>query len=120
EETLQAIENEGREGLMILADVSQAESCRAVVAQTVERFQQLDILVNNAAFQKHRDRLEDVSEEQFDRTFKTNIYGYFFMAQAALPHLRPASAIVNCGSITGLTGSQGLIDYSATKGAIHA
>jgi NAD(P)-dependent dehydrogenase (short-subunit alcohol dehydrogenase family) len=76
--------------------------------------------VNNAAFQEHVDSLEDLSEEQLDRTFKTNIYGYFHMAKAALPHLQEGSVIVNSGSVTGIEGSKNLLDYSATKGAIHA
>jgi NAD(P)-dependent dehydrogenase (short-subunit alcohol dehydrogenase family) len=76
--------------------------------------------VNNAAFQEHVDSIEDLSEEQLDRTFKTNIYGYFHMAKAALPHLQEGSVIVNSGSVTGIEGSKNLLDYSATKGAIHA
>jgi NAD(P)-dependent dehydrogenase (short-subunit alcohol dehydrogenase family) len=90
------------------------------VQRTVKKFGKLDILVNNAAFQQHQDDLEELTEEQWDQTFKTNIYGYFYMTKAALPHLRDGSAIVNTGSITGLEGSKQLLDYSATKGAIHA
>ena len=86
----------------------------------LEEFGRLDILVNNAAYQQHQKSIEDISDEQWERTFRTNIYGYFAMARAALPHLRPGSAIINCGSITGLEGSKELLDYSATKGAIHA
>jgi NAD(P)-dependent dehydrogenase (short-subunit alcohol dehydrogenase family) len=86
----------------------------------VETLGRLDILVNNAAFQEEQTRFEDISEEQFDRTFKTNIYGYFYMVKAALPHLQPGSAIINCGSVAGLQGNKNLIDYAATKGAIHA
>ncbi|HTC78396.1 MAG TPA: SDR family oxidoreductase, partial [Terriglobales bacterium] len=74
----------------------------------------------NAAFQQHQENLEDISEQQLDRTFRTNIYGYFFMAKAALPHLKPGSAIINTGSITGLQGSAKLLDYASTKGAINA
>src|SRR5205085_4324453 len=80
----------------------------------------LDILVNNAAFQQHQESMEDLSEEQWEKTFRTNIFGYFYMAKAAVPHLKPGSAIINCGSITGLEGSKQLLDYSSTKGAIHA
>src|SRR5205807_9883969 len=94
--------------------------CRRAVVRTVRQFGQLDILVNNAAFQQHQESLEDISEEQLDRTFRTNIYGYFFMAKAALPHLKPGSAIINTGSITGLQGSAKLLDYASTKGAINA
>jgi NAD(P)-dependent dehydrogenase (short-subunit alcohol dehydrogenase family) len=80
----------------------------------------LDVLVNNAAFQLHVARFEDLTEEHFDRTMKTNLYGYFHMSQAAVPQLRPGSAIVNNGSVTGLEGSKALLDYSMTKGGIHA
>jgi NAD(P)-dependent dehydrogenase (short-subunit alcohol dehydrogenase family) len=120
EETRRAVEAEGRKALLIPGDVREAEFCRSAVAKVVQQFGHLDILVNNAAFQQHQSSLEEVSEEQWDRTFKTNIYGYFYMAQAALQHLQPGSAIINTGSITGLEGSKELLDYSATKGAIHA
>ncbi|MGH9943192.1 MAG: SDR family oxidoreductase [Pyrinomonadaceae bacterium] len=120
EETLRAVEAEGRRALLIPGDVTDAQFCREAVERTVKEFGKLDVLVNNAAFQQHQKGLEEVSEEQWDRTFKTNIYGYFYMAKAALPHLKEGSAIVNCGSITGLEGSKQLLDYSATKGAIHA
>jgi NAD(P)-dependent dehydrogenase (short-subunit alcohol dehydrogenase family) len=120
EETQKAIEAEGRRALLIPGDVRDVEFCKRAVEQTIEEFGRLDILVNNAAFQQHQDKLEDVSSEQWDKTFKTNIYGYFYMVKATLPHLRKGSAIVNTGSITGLEGSKELLDYSATKGAIHA
>jgi NAD(P)-dependent dehydrogenase (short-subunit alcohol dehydrogenase family) len=120
EETRRAVEAEGRHALLIPGDVREAEFCRQAVAKVVQKFGHLDILVNNAAFQQHQETLDEVSEEQWDRTFKTNIYGYFYMAQAALPHLQPGSSIINTGSITGLEGSKELLDYSATKGAIHA
>ncbi|HZB43610.1 MAG TPA: SDR family oxidoreductase [Pyrinomonadaceae bacterium] len=120
EETRRAVESEGRTCLLIPGDVRDAGFCREAVERTVAEFGQLDILVNNAAFQQHQKRLEDVSEEQWDTTFKTNIYGYFYMTKAALRHMREGSAIVNTGSITGLQGSKELLDYSATKGAIHA
>ncbi len=120
EETRRAVEAEGQRCLLVPGDVRSAKFCTKAVEQTVGEFGRLDVLVNNAAFQQHQKSLEDVTEEQFDRTFKTNIYGYFFMAKAALAHLQPGSAIVNTGSITGLEGSKELLDYSATKGAIHA
>ena len=120
DETRAAVEAEGRKAFPISGDVTDAKFCRRAVENTVKRFGQLDILVNNAAFQQHQDSLEDLSEEQWDRTFKTNIYGYFFLTKAALPHLKEGSAIVNTGSITGLEGSKQLLDYSSTKGAIHA
>ena len=120
QETRVAVEEEGVRAFAISGDVTDAKFCRRAVEDTVKKFGQLDILVNNAAFQQHQERLEDLSEEQWDRTFKTNIYGYFFLTKAALPHLKEGSAIVNTGSITGLEGSKQLLDYSATKGAIHA
>ncbi len=120
EETRGAVEAEGRRALLIPGDVRQPAFCRKAVKSAVKEFGRLDVLVNNAAFQQHQKRLEDVSEEQWDRTFKTTIYGYFYMTKAALPHLKEGGSIVNCGSITGLEGSKELLDYSATKGAIHA
>lgn len=120
EETAQAVQAEGRRCLLIPGDVKDPEFCRAAVEQTVEEFGGLDILVNNAAFQQHQESLEDLTEEQWEETFRTNIFGYFHMAKAALPHLKPGSAIVNTGSITGLQGNKQLLDYASTKGAIHA
>jgi NAD(P)-dependent dehydrogenase (short-subunit alcohol dehydrogenase family) len=90
------------------------------VQRVVDELGRLDILVNNAAFQQHQKRIEDLTDEQLDRTFRTNIFGYFYMARAAIRHMKPGSAIINTGSITGLEGSEALLDYSATKGAIHA
>lgn len=119
-ETLAAVEQEGRQAHAIAGDVTDPAFCRRAVEETVKRFGKLDLLVNNAAFQQHVAGIEQLSEEQWDRTFRTNIYGYFYMAKAALKHLPPGSAIINCGSITGLEGSPQLLDYSATKGAIHA
>lgn len=120
EETKKAVEAEGRRALLIPGDVRYFEFCKEAVKRTVETFGGLDILVNNAAYQQHQKGLEELPEEQWDRTFKTNIYGYFHMAKAALPHLGPGSAIINTGSITGLEGSKQLLDYASTKGAIHA
>jgi NAD(P)-dependent dehydrogenase (short-subunit alcohol dehydrogenase family) len=120
EETREAVEAEGRRALLIPGDVIDPEFCREAVEATVREFGKLDVLVNNAAFQQHAESIEDISEEQLDRTFKTNIYGYFHMARAALPHLEEGSAILNTGSVTGIEGSKQLLDYSATKGAIHA
>ncbi|HET7600136.1 MAG TPA: SDR family oxidoreductase [Gemmatimonadales bacterium] len=120
EETRRAVEAEGRQAMLIPGDVSDPEFCRHAVEETVKEFGKLDILVNNAAFQEHTASLETLSEEQWDRTFRTNIYGYFHMAKAALPHLGEGAVIVNTGSVTGIEGSKQLLDYSATKGAIHA
>jgi NAD(P)-dependent dehydrogenase (short-subunit alcohol dehydrogenase family) len=120
EETRAAVEAEGRRAIVIPGDVSDPEFCEEAVETTVRELGRLDVLVNNAAFQEHAKSLEDISPEQLDRTFKTNIYGYFYMAKAALPHLSEGSAIVNSGSVTGIEGSKELLDYSSTKGAIHA
>jgi NAD(P)-dependent dehydrogenase (short-subunit alcohol dehydrogenase family) len=119
-ETLAAIEAEGREALAIAGDITQQRFPLSAVRKTISKLGKVDILVNNAAYQQHQEGLEDLSEEQWDRTFKTNIYGYFRMAKAVLPHLSKGSAIINTGSITGLDGSKELLDYAATKGAIHA
>lgn len=120
EETKSAVEKEGKACLLLPGDVTNPSFCRDAVRQTVERYGRLDILVNNAAYQEQQKRLEDISDEQLDKTFRTNVFGYFYMAQAALPHLPEGGSIINCGSITGMRGSESLIDYSATKGAIHA
>lgn len=116
----QAVEGEGRECLLLRADISRESECQKAVAKTVEVFGRLDVLVNNAAFQQHVDHLDDLPSEQFDRTLKTNLYGCYYMSQAAIDHMSPGSAIVNSGSVTGLRGSKGLLDYSMTKGGIHA
>jgi NAD(P)-dependent dehydrogenase (short-subunit alcohol dehydrogenase family) len=120
EETQRAVEKEGRRALLIPGDVRDPEFCQTAVEATLAEFDKLDLLVNNAAFQQHQEGLEDITDEQWDKTFKTNIYGYFYMSRAALKHLKKGGAIINTGSITGLEGSKELLDYSATKGAIHA
>jgi NAD(P)-dependent dehydrogenase (short-subunit alcohol dehydrogenase family) len=120
EETRAAVEHEGRRCLLIPGDVTVPEFCVFAVEAVVDHLGKLDILVNNAAFQQHQQSLEDLDNEQWDHTFRTNIYGYFHMAKAALPHLKRGGAIVNTGSITGLQGNKQLLDYASTKGAIHA
>jgi NAD(P)-dependent dehydrogenase (short-subunit alcohol dehydrogenase family) len=100
--------------------VTDPKFCKQAVERTVAEFGKLDVLVNNAAYQQRQDRLEDITEEQFEKTFRTNIFGYFYLTKAALAYLGRGSAIVNCGSITGLEGNKTLIDYASTKGAIHA
>ncbi len=118
--TKKMVEEKGKKCVTIKADVRQRTNCFDAVAQTIKEYGKLNILINNAAFQKTEQRLEDLTEENLRRTFETNIYGYFFMAQASLPHLHDGDAIVNTGSIVGLTGHPILVDYTATKGAIHA
>lgn len=119
-ETAEYVVKEGGKCLLIPGDVKDSEFCRKAIEKTVKEFGKLDILVNNAAFQQHQKSPEDISDEQFEKTFRTNIFGYFYMVKAALKHLKEGGAIVNCGSITGLEGNKELLDYSATKGAIHA
>ncbi len=119
-ETRHLIEQAGRRCKVIKADVRQSQACRDAVKATIDAYGKLDILVNNGAFQMAQKKFEDITEEQLRRTFETNIFGYFFMAQAALPHLKEGAAIINTGSIVGLTGIPLLIDYSSSKGAIHA
>ena len=120
EATKEAVEKEGRRCILISGDVADAEFCKEAINRTVKQLGGLDILVNNAAFQEHVPALEDLSNEHFDRTLKTNLYGYFYMARAAVPHMKPGSAIVMTGSVTGLLGNAKLLDYSMTKGGIHA
>ncbi len=120
EETRRCVEAEGRRCVTISGDVKDAAFCNEAVEKVVAEFGRLDVLVNNAAFQEHANSLLDITEERLDETFRTNIYGYFHMARAALPHLKQGASIINTGSVTGLQGSKKLLDYSATKGAIHA
>ena len=120
DETRRAVEEAGRQALLLPGDVSDPTFCRQAVESAVKSLGRLDILVNNAAYQNRQESLDDITEEQWDRTFKTNIYGYFHMAKAALEHLKRGGTIINTGSITGLEGNKQLLDYSSTKGAIHA
>lgn len=120
EETAQQIEAEGRKALLLPGDVSDAKFCKKAIEKTVKEFGKLDILVNNAAFQKHQDAIEEVTLDDWDKHFKVNIYGYFYMVKAALEHFKEGSVIINTGSITGLEGNKDLLAYSSTKGAIHA
>jgi len=119
-ETKEAVEKEGRRCIALAGDVADPEFCKAAVERTVKEFGHLDVLVNNAAFQEHVTDFEDLTEVHFDRTLNTNLYGYFHMAKAAVPRMKPGSAIVMTGSVTGLLGSDKLLDYSMTKGGIHA
>jgi NAD(P)-dependent dehydrogenase (short-subunit alcohol dehydrogenase family) len=119
-ETERAVKNQGRRCLLLPGDVTIPEYCESAVERTVREFGKLDILVPNAAHQTRKKSVEEVSDEEFDRTFKTNIYSYFWLARAALKHMKPGAAIVASSSETGLLGSKELPDYSATKGAINA
>lgn len=120
EETRRAVEAEGRKCVLVAGDLCDARFCREVVERTVQELGKLDILVHNAAHQNRKENLEQVSDEEWDRTFQTNIYAYFRLARAALPHLKPGSTIIATSSETGLEGNRSLPDYSATKGAINA
>lgn len=120
EVTRAAVEKEGRRAILLPGNVADPEYCRGAVSKTLDLLGRLDVLVNNAAFQVHSTDFADLSEEHFDLTLKTNLYGYFHMAKAAVEHMRPGSAIINTGSVTGIEGSKALVDYSMTKGGIHA
>jgi len=120
EATAEMVQAEGQRCALISGDVSDRKFCFDSVKKVVKHFGRLDVLVNNAAFQLHVSRFEDLTEEHFDRTLKTNLYGYFHMAQASVPHMKKGSSIINTGSVTGLLGNKDLLDYSLTKGGIHA
>jgi NAD(P)-dependent dehydrogenase (short-subunit alcohol dehydrogenase family) len=119
-ETKARIEALGRRCLLLSGDVGDEKFCTAAVASTIEMFTRLDVLVNNAAEQHPQESLLDVSAEQLERTFRTNVFSYFFMARAALPHLKSGATIINTTSVTAYRGSAKLLDYAATKGAIVA
>jgi NAD(P)-dependent dehydrogenase (short-subunit alcohol dehydrogenase family) len=118
QETQRWVEKEGRRCLLIPGDVKDSKFCKQAVEKIVAEFGKLDILVNNAAFQEHANSLEDITDERLDETFRTNIFGYFYMARAAVPHMKQGSSIINTTSVVALRGSAQLLDYSATKGAI--
>ncbi|HET8750182.1 MAG TPA: SDR family oxidoreductase [Sphingomicrobium sp.] len=118
--TKEIVEQEGRRALTIAGDVGDKEFCERAVKQTLDELGRLDILVNNAGEQHSDKDIRDITEDQLRRTFQTNIFGMFFMTQAALPHLKEGSAIINTTSVTMYEGSKHLLDYSATKGAITA
>lgn len=120
EDTRLAVADEGRRCLLLPGDVAGEDYCREAVAAVIAEFGKLDILVNNAAFQYHAAGLEELTTEHFDTTLKTNLYGYFYMAREAVKHMGEGASIINTGSITGIDGSAELLDYSMTKGGIHA
>ena len=117
--TAKLVEQAGRRCTTIPGDLSQEDACRHAVASTVEELGGLDILVNNIATQRPVDSLTDISSEEWDTTFRTNVYSYFWCTQAALEHLPDGSAIINTGSVNGLRGNKSLLAYAATKGAVH-
>ena len=119
-DTKKHIEAEGRRCVIIPGDVKDSEFCERAVEEVVCKLGRLDVLVNNAAFQEHAESLSDITDERLDETLRTNVCGYFFMARAAIPHLKRGASIINTGSVVGLEGSAELLDYAATKGAIHA
>ena len=119
-ETAEQVEAEGRRCVLIAGDVRDPDFCELAVRGCVTELGRLDVLVNNAAYQRHADSLLEIDREQLALTFQTNIYGYLQMARAALPHLKRGACIINTGSSTGLRGNPKLLDYSASKGAIHA
>jgi len=120
EVTRQHVQAEGRRCVLLPGDLTEAAVCDRLVQDTVKAFGQLDILVSNAAHQNRKDSLEDVTDEEFDETFRTNVYAYFRLARASLRHMKPGAAIIASSSQTGIKGSKPLPDYSATKGAINA
>jgi NAD(P)-dependent dehydrogenase (short-subunit alcohol dehydrogenase family) len=120
DETRTVVEQYGRRCLIFAGDVADRDVCRKVIDETLAAFGKLDILVNNAAEQHPQEKLEDISEEQWEKTFRTNIFGMFQMTKAALPHLGKGASIINTTSVTAYKGSPQLLDYSATKGAITA
>jgi NAD(P)-dependent dehydrogenase (short-subunit alcohol dehydrogenase family) len=117
-ETEKLVKQEGGEILLVAGDVGKEELCRALVEKTIRKFGRLDIVVNNAAEQHPQESLELIREDQLEKTFRTNIFSYFFLSKAALKHLREGSSIINTTSVTAYRGSAHLLDYSATKGAI--
>lgn len=118
--TRKAVEKYEQTCLTIKTDVRNFESCRQAIEQTIAKFGKLNILVNNAAYQMTQQRFEDIPLEQFHQTMETNVYGYFYMAKAAVPHLKEGDTIINTGSIVGKIGKEFLIDYATSKGAVHA
>ncbi|MCM3442431.1 SDR family oxidoreductase [Metabacillus halosaccharovorans] len=120
EETKKHVEAEGQKCLLVSGDIGDETVCQQVVAKTVETFGQVDILVNNAAEQHPQKGIEDITSEQLERTFKTNIFSFFHLTKAVLPHFKKGSAIINTSSVTAYAGNEQLIDYSSTKGAITA
>lgn len=120
EETKNLVEEKGTKALLIQTDVSIEENCRQIVQKTIEAFGKIDIVVNNAAVQVPKENFAEITEEQWDETFRVNIHAQFFLSKAALPHLKPGSSIINTASVNAYKGHKQLVDYTSTKGAIIA
>lgn len=118
--TRELVEEKGRKAILIKADIKDEEDCRAIVDQVLEELGHIDIVVNNAAIQHPQDSIEKITYQQLEDTFQTNIFSQFYIVKAALPHLKEGSAVINTASVTAYRGSQQLLDYSSTKGAIVA
>jgi short chain dehydrogenase. len=119
-ETKKTVESYGGKALLIKGDIGDSGFCNEVVEKTLKEFKSIDILVNNAAEQHIQKSIEDITDEQLLRTFKTNIFSMFYLTRAALPHMKEGSAIINTGSVTAYKGNKDLLDYSASKGAVTA
>jgi NAD(P)-dependent dehydrogenase (short-subunit alcohol dehydrogenase family) len=120
EETAAVIRKYGKEPLLIATDVSEEQNCRQIIDKTLKKFSRIDIVVNNAAVQYEQLSLTDISSEQLEKTFRTNIFSFFYLSKFALPHLTEGSSIINTASVTAYKGNPALMDYSSTKGAIIA
>lgn len=118
-ETARYVEEAGRKAVLVPGDIRDEEHCKQIINRALEEFGQLDVLVNNAAFQMSHESLQEISAEELDRTFRTNIYAMFYLCKAAEPHLKPGSTIVNTTSVNAYKPSPGLLAYAATKGAIQ-
>jgi NAD(P)-dependent dehydrogenase (short-subunit alcohol dehydrogenase family) len=120
EETRRAVAAEGRRCLLLPGDLMSLSACTGAVEKTVSELARLDILVSNAAYQQRKKNIEDITEEEFDKTFRTDMYAYFYLARAALRHMKPGGVIIATSSMTAIRGSKALLDYSSTKGAINS
>ncbi|MEW9051388.1 MAG: SDR family oxidoreductase [Neobacillus sp.] len=118
EQTKQLVEAEGRQCLLFAGDIGSEDFCKEIVNKTIAQFEKVDILINNAAEQHPQQSLLDITSAQLEKTFRTNIFSYFYMAKMVLPHLKPGAAIINTASITAYAGHEQLLDYASTKGAI--
>ncbi|OLS36503.1 SDR family oxidoreductase [Bacillus sp. MRMR6] len=118
EQTKQLVEAEGRQCLLFAGDIGSEDFCQDIVSKTIDQFAKVDILVNNAAEQHPQQSLLDITSAQLEKTFRTNIFSYFYMAKMVLPHFKPGAAIINTASITAYAGNEQLLDYASTKGAI--